>query len=76
MALTVFGAVVLTTVDNIVRALLVGREAELPGYLILVSTVGGIASVGLAGVVAGPVIAATFLAVWTLCSATQPPELP
>ena len=76
VALTIFGVVVLTAVDNLLRPILVGREAKLPDYLVLVSTLGGIASMGLAGVVVGPVIAAIFLAVWTLFSATQLPEPP
>ena len=76
VALTIFGVVVLTAVDNLLRPILVGREAKLPDYVVLVSTLGGIASMGLAGVVVGPVIAAIFLAVWTLFSATQVAEPP
>lgn len=64
VVLTIFGAVVLTVVDNVLRPILVGRDTRLPGYLILISTLGGIASMGLTGVVVGPMIAATFLAVW------------
>jgi predicted PurR-regulated permease PerM len=38
----------------------------MPDYLILISTLGGIAVFGLAGFVAGPVIAALFLVMWEL----------
>jgi predicted PurR-regulated permease PerM len=38
----------------------------MPDYLILVSTLGGIVVFGLAGFVAGPVIAALFLVLWDL----------
>jgi predicted PurR-regulated permease PerM len=62
IALVVFGVVVLTAVDNILRPLLVGRETHLPAYLVLVATLGGIATFGLNGVVVGPVIAAMFVA--------------
>ena len=72
VTLTFFGVVVLTAVDNILRPVLVGNDTQLPGYLILVSTLGGIAVFGLNGVVIGPVIAATFVAAWHLFSGKAP----
>jgi predicted PurR-regulated permease PerM len=38
----------------------------MPDYLILLSTMGGIALMGVSGFVLGPVIAAFFLAVWAM----------
>ena len=66
LLLTLFGSVVLTIVDNVVRPLLVGRDTHLPGYLVLISTLGGVAVFGLNGVVIGPVAAAMFVAAWAL----------
>jgi len=66
VVLILFGAVVLTVVDNVLRPFLVGRDTQLPGYLILVATLGGIASFGPNGVIIGPVIAALFVATWNL----------
>lgn len=71
VALTLFGALVLTVVDNILRPILVGRDTRLPGYLVLISTLGGIASVGLTGVVVGPMIAAMFLTLWARLAAGE-----
>lgn len=72
ITLTVFGAVVLTVVDNILRPLLVGRGTQLPSYLVLISTLGGVATFGINGVVIGPVVAAMFVAIWKLvASATE-----
>ncbi len=68
LLLTLFGSVALTVIDNVVRPLLVGRETHLPGYLVLISTLGGVAVFGLNGVVIGPVTAAMFVAAWALCS--------
>ena len=51
-------------IDNALRPILVGREAGMPDYLILLSTLGGIATFGLSGVVVGPVIAGLFLSTW------------
>ena len=66
MALTFFGVVVLTVIDNTLRPLLVGRDTHMPGYLVLIATLGGIVTFGINGVVIGPVIAAMFLAAWSL----------
>ncbi len=66
IALVFFGAVVLTVLDNLLRPLLVGRASQLPGYLVLISTLGGVAGFGFNGVVIGPVVAALMLAAWQL----------
>ena len=68
LLLTLFGSLVLTIVDNVARPLLVGRDTHLPGYLVLISTLGGVAVFGLNGVVVGPVVAAMFVAAWALFS--------
>jgi predicted PurR-regulated permease PerM len=44
----------------------VGKETRLPDYLVLISTLGGLAAFGLNGFVIGPVIAALFLATWEI----------
>jgi predicted PurR-regulated permease PerM len=66
IVLVVIGAVLIGLVDNILRPILVGRYTQLPDFLILVSTLGGLAVFGLSGVVIGPVVAAFFLAVWEM----------
>ena len=66
VVLVVFGAVVLTAVDNILRPLLVGHQTHLPGYLVLITTLGGIANFGPHGVIIGPMLAAMFVAIWKL----------
>tara|TARA_B100000427_G_C15076447_1_gene406446 strand:+ start:387 stop:527 length:141 start_codon:yes stop_codon:yes gene_type:complete len=40
----------------------------MPDYLILVSTLGGIALMGINGFVVGPLIAALFVTVWSMMS--------
>lgn len=58
------GAGVIGLVDNILRPILVGRDTKLPDYLVLLSTLGGIALFGINGFVIGPLVAAVFLAFW------------
>jgi predicted PurR-regulated permease PerM len=43
----------------------------MPEYIVLVSTLGGIATFGLNGFVIGPVIAALFIAAWDIFSASR-----
>src|SRR5690606_32562317 len=45
---------------------LVGKDTKLPDYVVLISTLGGIALFGLNGFVIGPLIAALFMAAWSL----------
>jgi predicted PurR-regulated permease PerM len=66
IALIVIGALVIGSVDNVLRPILVGRDTRMPDYLILLSTLGGLAAFGLAGIIIGPIIAAFFLSVWTM----------
>ncbi len=62
--LTAVGAGVIGTIDNVLRPLLVGRDTKLPDYLVLLSTLGGIALFGINGFVIGPLVAALFIAFW------------
>ena len=54
------------TVDNALRPVLVGRDAGMPDYLILLSTLGGLATFGVSGLVVGPIVAGLFLTVWEI----------
>jgi predicted PurR-regulated permease PerM len=64
IALILIGVFVIGLIDNLLRPVLVGRDTRMPDYLILLSTLGGLAGFGLAGIVIGPIIAAFFLSVW------------
>lgn len=62
----VVGSLIIGLVDNLLRPLLVGRDTEMPDYLVLLSTLGGITWFGLSGFVIGPTIAALFITVWEM----------
>jgi predicted PurR-regulated permease PerM len=64
IALMAYGVLVISTVDNFLRPVLVGNDTKMPDYLVLVSTLGGIGIFGINGLVIGPVIAAMFIAAW------------
>lgn len=67
--LTAFGVLVIGMIDNVLRPILVGKDIKMPDYLVLISTIGGIAIFGLNGFVIGPVVAALFIALWDIVSA-------
>ena len=70
VVLLAFGAFVIGLIDNILRPLLVGKDTKMPDYVVLISTLGGLATFGLNGFVLGPVIAAMFIAAWDIFSAS------
>ncbi|ALK98395.1 membrane protein [Massilia sp. WF1] len=71
VVLIAFGVFVIGLVDNLLRPLLVGKDTKMPDYVVLLSTVGGMALFGLNGFVIGPVIAALFIATWDLFSTAE-----
>jgi predicted PurR-regulated permease PerM len=78
IALIVVGVLAIGSVDNVLRPILVGRDTRMADYLILLSTLGGLAGFGLAGIIIGPIIAAFFLSVWHMAEQEfrAPPEKP
>ncbi len=55
-------AVVISTIDNIIRPRLVGRRAGMHDLLVFFATVGGLATFGLLGFIVGPIVASLFVA--------------
>ena len=66
VVLIAFGVLVIGLVDNVLRPILVGKDTKMPDYVVLVSTLGGIAIFGLNGFVIGPLIVAMFMSVWEI----------
>jgi predicted PurR-regulated permease PerM len=64
--LVVYGVLVIGLVDNVVRPLMVGKDARMPDYVVLLSTLGGISVFGANGFIIGPLIAALFIATWDI----------
>jgi predicted PurR-regulated permease PerM len=66
LVVIVCGILIVSMVDNLLRPILVGRETHMPDYLVLVATLGGLTVFGIAGFVAGPIVAALFLVMWDM----------
>jgi predicted PurR-regulated permease PerM len=71
-AILVFcGVFVIGLVDNLLRPVLVGRDTQMPDYVVFISTLGGLQLFGFNGIVVGPVIAALFIAIWDIFTESQ-----
>lgn len=62
----IFGALVIGTVDNLLRPILIGKDTQMHPLLILFSTLGGIVVLGISGFIIGPIVTALFLALWEM----------
>lgn len=65
------GFFIISSIDNVVRPILVGRDARMPDYVVLVTTLGGFEVLGFNGFVVGPLVAALFLATWEIYSSAR-----
>lgn len=66
LGLLAYGLLVIGLIDNLLRPMLVGRDTRMPDYVVMLTTLGGMAAFGINGFVLGPTIAAMFIAVWHL----------
>ncbi len=71
IVLLAYGALVIGSVDNLLRPILVGRDTRMPDYVVMISTLGGMAAFGVNGFILGPVIAAMFIAAWHIYGTTR-----
>jgi predicted PurR-regulated permease PerM len=69
-------AAVVGTIDNILRPILVGKDARMPDLLILVGTLGGLFLFGPIGFIVGPIVCGLFLTVWDIYGVTFKDLLP
>jgi predicted PurR-regulated permease PerM len=66
IVLAVFCGLVIGSVDNLLRPLLVGRDTQMHELLIFFSTLGGLMMFGVMGFIVGPILAALFVTVWEM----------
>ncbi len=60
------GFIIISSADNVLRPILVGRDTGIPDWIILVTTLGGLSLAGFPGIVLGPLVAGLFLASWSI----------
>lgn len=62
--LAVWGALVVSQIDNLLRPLVISSAARIPYLWVLFGVLGGISAFGLIGLFLGPMVIAVLLAVW------------
>ena len=70
IALIVWCALVVGSIDNVLRPRLVGGDTQMPDLLILISTFGGLSAFGAVGLIVGPTIAGLFVTIWDVFGQT------
>jgi predicted PurR-regulated permease PerM len=66
VGLLVFCGVVVGSLDNVLRPILVGKDTKMHELMIFFSTLGGIMMFGITGIFIGPLIASLFVTIWEL----------
>lgn len=60
------GTIVIGTIDNFLRPMLVGKDIKMHPLIILFTTLGGLTFFGISGFIIGPIVAALFLTFWEM----------
>jgi len=66
VGLLTFCGLIVGSLDNVLRPILVGKDTRMHELMIFFGTLGGILMFGVPGVLIGPVIASLFITVWEL----------
>jgi predicted PurR-regulated permease PerM len=76
IALALFCGLIVGSLDNVLRPMLVGHDTKMHELMIFFSTLGGIMMFGIVGLLIGPLIASLFITVWDLYGTTFRHVLP
>lgn len=74
IALLVWGTVVVSSIDNLIRPLVISSATHVPFLLVLFGVLGGAVAFGFVGLILGPVILAIATAVWREWLADAEPQ--
>ena len=66
VGLLIFCGLVVGSLDNVLRPVLVGKDTKMHELMIFFGTLGGIMMFGIAGIFIGPLIASLFVTIWEL----------
>ena len=66
VGLIVFCGLIVGSLDNFLRPILVGKDTKMHELMIFFGTLGGILMFGIAGIFIGPLIASLFITIWEL----------
>ena len=75
IGLAAFCGLIVGSVDNVLRPILVGRDTQLHELMIFFSTLGGLLFFGAMGFIVGPILAALFVTTWEMFGSAFRSEL-
>jgi predicted PurR-regulated permease PerM len=64
IGLAIWGTVVISSIDNVIRPLVISSSSEIPFLLVMFGVLGGLSAFGMVGLFLGPIILAVLMAVW------------
>jgi P-type Ca2+ transporter type 2C len=64
IGLLLWGVLVVSTVDNVIRPLVISGASKVPFLVVMFGVLGGLTAFGAVGLFLGPVILAVLLSVW------------
>ncbi|WP_040855801.1 AI-2E family transporter [Thiorhodovibrio frisius] len=68
--LALFCGLIVGSLDNVLRPILVGKDIKMHELMIFFSTLGGIMMFGIPGIFIGPLIASLFITIWEMYGTT------
>jgi len=75
IGLAAFCGLIVGSVDNVLRPILVGRDTQMHELMIFFSTLGGLLFFGAMGFIVGPILAALFVTTWEMFGSAFRSEL-
>lgn len=66
IGLVIWGAIIVGSIDNVLRPKLVGNDAKMSDLIILLSTLGGLGLFGVVGFIVGPLVAGLVITSWKI----------
>jgi predicted PurR-regulated permease PerM len=76
LGLLLFCMLVVGSVDNLLRPVLVGKHTDMHELMIFFGTLGGLFTFGMAGLLIGPLIASLFITIWEIYGEAFKDSLP
>jgi len=76
IGLLLFCGLVVGSLDNVLRPILVGKDTKMHELMIFFSTLGGIMMFGVSGIFIGPLIASLFVTIWEMYGTAFKDNLP
>jgi predicted PurR-regulated permease PerM len=64
--LAIYCALIVGSIDNLLRPVLVGKDTQMHELMIFFGTLGGIIMFGVMGMIIGPIVAALFITIWEI----------